>query len=203
MRTKAPRDTAHGQGGPTTPQSDTRRPTRIRYAEAGDAGWVQQTFQECLGLPFPKAIASLRQGTLEHGSHFFQALMVIEDRETREPIGAALAGPSTRFMSALPPDLAAVAAAIAAKLSGIAVTAEHRGNGYGHRLLTRTLAEYRQREYHWIYGQFAESEALSRFYQSLGFDVHPAGAPMVGPATLGSPKFAPAAPDEQWFDLVL
>lgn len=87
------------------------------------------------------------------------------------------------------------ATATTVKLSVIVVEAEHRGGEVGSKLLRRLIAEFRVREYRWMYGQMnATDPRLPRFYTRLGFDVLELGQDLELPFGVW-----PAATGERWF----
>ena len=184
-------------------QASSPAPTRIRFATPGEGAWVDETFKQCLGFSFPSAVEGVDDGTMQHGYQFLDCLLVIEIRSTGERVGALLAGPPHKYLKAMPRDMVAGAAQIITKLSGIAVLPEHRGRGYGNRLLRRSVAEFRSRDYQWMYGQFSQDPALERFYVAAGFTVRPPGVHLVGPPVTGAAVFTANADDEQWFDVTL
>lgn len=177
---------------------------RVRFAQPGEGADVSRMFTDWLGISFPSVGPMLDSGHMIITDEILQALLVLEDRSTRQPYGVLLAGPATRYAQAMPlPQLTDAVMQVAAKLSAIAVDPEHRGRGYGGKLLRRALSEYRQRDYIWMYGQFDQSPQLARFYAAHGFTIHACGEAVEAPLAVGRGLLMPEDPTEQWFDKVL
>ena len=127
-----------------------------------------------------------------------ELVLMAEDRAAPGPcLGVAVAHPPTAALQRAgfrDQDLTAAVATVV-KLSAVAVEAKHRGGEVGSKLVRRLIAEFRLREYRWMYGQMnATDPRLPRFYTRLGFDVLELGQDLELPFAAW-----PASEGERWF----
>lgn len=172
---------------------------RVRFARPDEAASLRRLVET--SIPHSerwKIFDALAAGELVDDNLISELILVAEDRAESGPcLGVAVAHPPTGALqrAGFRDEELMAAAATVVKLSAVAVRAEHRGGEIGSRLLRRLIAEFRAREYQWMYGQMnAASPRLSMFYRRLGFDVLELGKDLELPFGIW-----PAAKGEQWF----
>lgn len=183
----------------------TRQPSvaTVRFARPGEGAWISSLFSDSIGIAYSDFADALDRGQLTNTTRVLDCALVVEERSSGRPLGALLAGAPVNLLKITPPELRLPMVELVVKLSAIAVLSDYQCLGLGEKLLRHAIAEYRARDYKYLYGQFTADPRLERFYERIGFSVLPAGQPLVPPFAVGRLSLMSSGPSDHWFQMTL